>query len=193
MTGSRVIGAASLPLIGCIALIAAAVCQVIAFACANWGYDKNRSLYVGLWRDGNCFKSDHRECYKRDHVEFFAEDWLKAVRGLECLALIFLSFPLVTLPIYMYIALGLYYRCMLGTMALCSLISAVCCLAGVVVYGVQITSMDWDTSWCLYVAIVGAAGAFIAFLVLIVATITKRPEKVRRVEKVRMYTIYADE
>lgn len=71
--------------------------------------------------------------------------------------------------------------------------AAVCCLAGVVVYGVQITSMDWDTSWCLYVAIVGAAGAFIAFLVLIVATITKRPEKVRRVEKVRMYTIYADE
>lgn len=81
MAGSRVIGAASLPLIGCIALIAAAVCQVIAFACANWGYDKTRSLYVGLWRDGNCFKSDHRECYRRDHVEFFAEGRVYIVLG----------------------------------------------------------------------------------------------------------------
>ncbi|CAG2195313.1 uncharacterized protein [Mytilus edulis] len=171
-------------------LLIAAIGQILAVAAPFWSFDGLH--YVGLWKYGRC-AFDHKKCYRNWQVEYFVSDWLKAVRGLECLALIFLSFPLVTLPIYMYIALGLYYRCMLGTMALCSLISAVCCLAGVVVYGVQITSMDWDTSWCLYVAIVGAAGAFIAFLVLIVATITKRPEKVRRVEKVRMYTIYADE
>lgn len=192
MAASRVIGAASLPLIATIALIAAAVCQVLAFGCASWGYDGTRFLYVGLWRDGNCNKPDHKECFQRDHVEYFAEDWLKAVRGLECLALIFLALPLVVLPVYMYVALGLYYRCMLGSMAICCLLSAVCCLAGVIVYGVQVTSMDWDTSWCLWVAIVGAGGAFIAFLILTIATLTKRPETVTKCDKIHMYTIYAE-
>jgi hypothetical protein len=41
-------------------------------------------------------------------------------------------------------------------------------------------------------AIVGAAAAFIAFLVLAVSTLTKRPESVTKVDKIKMYTIYAD-
>jgi hypothetical protein len=75
---------------------------------------------------------------------------------------------------------------------ICFIFIAVCCLAGVVVYGIQVTAMDWDTSWCLYMAIVGAAAAFIAFLVLAVSTLTKRPESVTKVDKIKMYTIYAD-
>lgn len=71
--GDRVIGAASLPLIACIALIAAAVFQILALASASWGYNDKTSMYVGLWRDGRCYKSDHRECFKSDHVEYFAE------------------------------------------------------------------------------------------------------------------------
>lgn len=61
------------------------------------------------------------------HVTVYAisvsSDYLHAVRGLESLGIIFLAIPLITLPVYMYIALGMYYRCMLGSMCVSSLLS----------------------------------------------------------------------
>ena len=73
MTGDRVIGAASLPLIASISLISAAVFQVIAFASSSWGYDTFRHVHVGLWRDSNCYKPNHMDCFNIDHVEYFTE------------------------------------------------------------------------------------------------------------------------
>lgn len=54
----------------------------------------------------------------------FFSDWLHAVRALECCAVIFVSLPLVILPVYMYVALGMYYRCVMGTMCAFCLVSS---------------------------------------------------------------------
>jgi len=73
MASTRVIGAASLPLIATIALIVAAVFQILSFGSSSWGYDTSRFVYVGLWRYGNCNKADYKECFIVEHVEYFAE------------------------------------------------------------------------------------------------------------------------
>lgn len=73
MANTRVIGAASLPLIASIALIVAAVFQILAFASTSWAYDTSRFVYVGLWTDGNCNKAEYKGCYIVGHVEYFAE------------------------------------------------------------------------------------------------------------------------
>jgi hypothetical protein len=51
-------------------------------------------------------------------------DWHHAVQGLESLSVIFFAIPLVVLPVYIYVALGLYYRCLIGTMALSVLLGS---------------------------------------------------------------------
>nr|KAG5696988.1 hypothetical protein BaRGS_008450 [Batillaria attramentaria] len=102
-------------------------------------------------------------------------------RGLESLAIIFFAIPLVVLPVYIYGALGLYYRCLLGSMTLFVLLGTISNIAGVVVFGVQIGSVDgWTFDWCLIVCIIGGALGLIAFIILLIATINKpefKPDK----------------
>ena len=50
--------------------------------------------------------------------------WLHVVRAFECASVVCVSIPLVILPVYMYIALGMYYKCMMGCMSLLSILSS---------------------------------------------------------------------
>ena len=68
---SNLLGTASLPFIACIALLAAAILEILGFAAANWSHDG--VFNVGLWRKGECFKPNHADCYKDDHVEYWTE------------------------------------------------------------------------------------------------------------------------
>ncbi|KAK3093445.1 hypothetical protein FSP39_015802 [Pinctada imbricata] len=194
---SRPLGAASLPFISCIALLAAAILQILGVAASNWSHDG--TFYVGLWRRGLCMRPLHVDCYRDDHVEYFTQPWLHAVRGLECLGVVFIAVPLVVLPVYMYIALGLYYKCMMITMCVSSFLAAVSIIIGVSIYAVKVTTQDWSVEWCVFVCIVACGCAFIAFLVLLVAVISKRPPGLKEVHvhteiyvdpnKPKLYTI----
>ena len=50
--------------------------------------------------------------------------WLHVVRAFECAAVACISIPLVILPMYMYIALGMKYKCMMGWMSLLTILSS---------------------------------------------------------------------
>lgn len=65
-------GAASLPLISAIALLAGAVLLILGFAAPFWSHDGTH--YRGLWRYGRCVNEGHRDCYHYDepslrHIE----------------------------------------------------------------------------------------------------------------------------
>lgn len=195
-------GAASLPLISSIALLAGAILIIIGFAAPYWANDGNN--YVGLWRYGKCSKPEYWDCYKYDQPSFGnVPDWLHAVRAMESLAIIFVSLPLVILPVYMYVALGMYYRCMMGTMCVFTLLCVACGIAGVIVYGVNISNNNWKVSWSLICVIIGCAAVFIGFLVLLVSMLSKRPEGITQPyypttiyvdpKKNKLYTIRLDE
>ncbi|KAK7104105.1 uncharacterized protein [Littorina saxatilis] len=177
-----VFGAASIPFIGCVALLAAEIMTILAFATPYWASDDDMSF--GLWRTAKCNPGstgpDRDDCYRSD-FPWKGADWQHATRGLESLAIIFFSFPLIVLPVYIYVALGLYYRCLMGCMALSVLLGTLCNIAGVVIYGIQIGSNDtWKLGWCLIVCIIGGGLGLIAFIILLIATINKptfTPEK----------------
>ncbi|KAL5008691.1 hypothetical protein ScPMuIL_014272 [Solemya velum] len=169
-----IFGAAALPLIACVALLVAATLQILGFASPYWSHDGTR--YTGLWREGECLRESYYDCYKFDiTILQRTPDYLHAVRGLESLGIIFLAIPLITLPVYMYIALGMYYRCMLGSMCVSSLLSAVTIIIGVIIYALEIADQNKTVAWSLFVCIVGGACSFIGFLVLLIAIIVKRP------------------
>lgn len=65
-----VFGAASLPMIACIALLAAVIFEILGFATTSWSNDGTHD--VGLWRYGKCYRPAHYDCVKYDHVEYFA-------------------------------------------------------------------------------------------------------------------------
>jgi hypothetical protein len=54
-------GAASLPLISSIALLAGAVLIILGFAAPYWANDGVN--YVGLWRYGKCMNPNSKDCY----------------------------------------------------------------------------------------------------------------------------------
>ncbi|KAL3873152.1 hypothetical protein ACJMK2_036306 [Sinanodonta woodiana] len=193
-------GAGALPLISCIALLAGATLIILGFGAPYWAH--NKQDYVGLWRFGNC-EPAYKNCYYYDQPSpMQIPDWLHAVRAMESLAIIFIAIPLVTLPIYMYIALGMYYRCFIATMSVSSLLSAICGIVGVIVYGAEATKLDWTISWSLIVVVIGSACAFIGFLVLLAAMCAKRPESIKQAylpknlyiheSKPKLYTIQVD-
>ncbi|KAL4237973.1 hypothetical protein ACF0H5_002683 [Mactra antiquata] len=168
-------GAASFPLISAIALLAGAVLLILGFATPNWAFDGTH--YVGLWRYGRCASENYEDCYHYDQPSLIhVPDWLHIVRALECCAVIFVAFPLVILPVYMYVALGMKYRCMMGTMCLLTLLSVGTGLAGVIIYGINLNSNGWDLAWSMICVVVGCAMIFIGFLVLLVSMLSKRPE-----------------
>ncbi|WAR18711.1 hypothetical protein MAR_000549 [Mya arenaria] len=195
-------GAASLPLISAIALLVGAVFLILGFAAPNWANDGVH--HVGLWRYGRCVLDTHKGCYAQDQPSIEGVPvWLHVVRALECTAVILVSIPLVILPVYMYVALGMYYRCMMGTMSAMCLFSAITGIIGVIVYSVNMTKNGWTIEWALIMSIVGSAIIFIGFLVLLVSMISKRPESVREPwypttiyvdpKKNRLYTIQLEE
>lgn len=182
-------GGAALPLISCIALLAGAILIILGFATPSWAF--NGKDYVGLWRYGNCLKSDYRECYHYDQPSFtLVPTWLHVVRAFECASVICVSLPLVILPVYMYIALGIYYKCIMGWMSLLSILSAIFGVVGVIIYAVNLNDLDWDMGWSLIVVVVGCAMVFIGFMVLVVALVTKRPESIK--ETLYPTTLYVD-
>lgn len=74
-------GAASLPLISAIALLAGAVLLILGFATPNWANDGVH--YVGLWRYGRCVNEDSRDCYHYDQPS------LIHIPGMCCYLIIF--------------------------------------------------------------------------------------------------------
>lgn len=101
-----------------------------------------------------------------------------------------MALPLVIIPVYMYVSLGLYYRFMMTSMCVSSLISALSIIIGVSVYSVNITLSDWDVSWCLFVCIVAFVATLIAFLILVVAACSNCPPELKQVIVPDPTTIY---
>lgn len=184
----RLFGSAGMPMMACIALLIGAIFQILGFAAPYWAFDGTYD--VGLWRVARCKTGYHLDCYREDHVEYFTSDWLKVVRAFESLGVIFMALPLVIIPVYMYVSLGLYYRFMMTSMCVSSLISALSIIIGVSVYSVNITLSDWDVSWCLFVCIVAFVATLIAFLILVVAACSNCPPELKQVIVPDPTTIY---
>ncbi|XP_046334297.1 uncharacterized protein LOC124116815 [Haliotis rufescens] len=168
---ASVFGAAAIPFIACIALLLAESLQILSFAAPYWASDQFGSF--GLWRHVKCVGGSNIDCYQYEYP-WHVDVWLNAVRAMESIAIIFIAIPLVVMPVYIYVALGLYYRCVLLTMTVFALLASLCNISGVVVYGVTIgQTPDWAVGWCLIVCIIGAGFDFIGFLVLLIAAINK--------------------
>lgn len=187
MAGS--FGAASYPLISAIALLIGAVLIVLGFAAPYWAFNGNE--YVGLWTFGNCKNPEYKDCYQYEQPSLrHIPTYLHVVRALECVCVILVAVPLVILPVYMYVALGMKYRCMMASMCVSCLLSAIAGIIGVAIYGANLSENNMQVAWCLIIVAVGCACVFIGFLVLLVACVTKRPEIIR--EAYYPSTIYVD-
>ncbi|PVD26296.1 hypothetical protein C0Q70_13967 [Pomacea canaliculata] len=171
---ASVFGPAATPFLGCIALLAAEILTIIAFASPYWASDESKSF--GLWRKAQCAQKEvlyRQDCLRWD-FPWYGAAWQDAVRAMECLAIIFFAIPLIILPVYIYVALGLYYRCLMGCMAVSVLLASVCNIIGVIIYGVHIGSNEtWRIGWCLIVCIIGGAFGLISFIIFLIATINK--------------------
>lgn len=180
-------GAAAIPLMGCVTLLTAEILTILAMAAPFWATFTSSDAqfcisppckyWLGLWRKTSCNWGStgvsREDCSRWDHPYFHA-DWHHAVQGLESLAVIFFAIPLIVLPVYIYVALGLYYRSLMGTMAVSVLIGTGCNIAGVIVFGVKIGSeSSWNYSWCLIVCVIGGGLGLIAFIIILIATINK--------------------
>ncbi|GFO34602.1 hypothetical protein PoB_006110700 [Plakobranchus ocellatus] len=181
MASKGILGAASIPFIGCVTLLLAMILHILSFASPFWAEDKDEDFDFGLWRSYRCIPDQdpgslaEEGCYRWNH-HWDVADWLNAVRALESLAVIFWAIPLVILPVYIYVALGLYYRCLLGTMTAFTLLGVGCSIAGVIVFGVEIgDNSGLSVSWCLPVCAAGAGLGLIAFIIFLVST-CKRPK-----------------
>lgn len=165
-----VLGAASIPFIGCVWLLVAITLHILSFASPYWASDAAGDF--GLWRRAVCKENgldNVRGCYK--YTTPFVDDWIDAVRGLECLTIIFWSLPLVILPVYIYVALGLYYRRLLGTMTLLTLLGVVTNAIGVVIFALNVyDSPTEDIGWCVWTCAAGGVFGVIAFIVFFVST-----------------------
>ncbi|XP_076441625.1 uncharacterized protein LOC143280814 [Babylonia areolata] len=172
-----VFGSAATPFIGCVALLAAEVLTILAFASPYWASVGQESY--GLWRKARCnpgLSGPERQDCSTWNFPWYGKDWQHASRGLESLAIIFFAIPLIVLPVYIYVALGLKYRSTLGFMTLFVFLGTLSNIAGVVVYGVQIGSDDsWKLGWCLIVCVIGGALGLVSAIILLIATIN-RPE-----------------
>lgn len=70
-----VLGAASLPFIGCVALLAAMVLQILSYATPYWAEvtlsDSGTTADIGLWRKANCLvNKDKTGCMRTDHMNY---------------------------------------------------------------------------------------------------------------------------
>lgn len=172
-------GPVAFPLMGCLVLLISAIFLVLSFASPFWAFDGLR--HRGLWRLGEC-GSGHVDCWRADQMHYYPV-WLYVVQAFECVAIIFISLPLVVIPIYMYVAVGLKYKLMMGLTAICSGIATICIFIGVITYGTQATQEKrsgsdqegWDLMWCFIVNIVAGAVALIGLIVFIIAFIKKKP------------------
>ncbi|CAL1537326.1 unnamed protein product [Lymnaea stagnalis] len=170
-----VLGAASIPFIGCVSLLACMVLQILAFAAPFWAYSPTAD--IGLWRRTNCIDENGVSgCYRTDHMWYFYTEWLDAVRAMEALAIIFWAIPLVILPVYIYVSLGLYYMCTMMTMSVFTILGCVCNLIGIIIFGAKIgENSDWKTGWCLVLCVI-ACGLGIAAFVLFLIACCKKPQ-----------------
>ncbi|KAH9519548.1 hypothetical protein Btru_002991 [Bulinus truncatus] len=103
-------------------------------------------------------------------MNYLYTEWIDAVRAMESLTLIFWALPLVIVPVYIYVALGLYYTCTLGTMTAFTLLGAITNIIGVIIFGANIgENSDWKTGWCLIVCVIACGLGVIAFIVFAIA------------------------
>ncbi|KAK6182978.1 hypothetical protein SNE40_010538 [Patella caerulea] len=165
-------GSAATPFIGTVALLAAMIFHVLAFAAPYWSTTESDGNY-GLWRRARCRIEGSTDCY-RYNMHWSVADWLNAVRGLECLTIIFWSVPLMILPVYIYVALGLHYRCLLGSCCVSVLVGSICNIIGAIIYGIQIATDDvMRLGWCLIICIIGGGLGFVSFIILLIATFNR--------------------
>ncbi|GFR67411.1 hypothetical protein ElyMa_005581700 [Elysia marginata] len=177
MAQGGILGSASIPFFGCVVLLLAMVLHILAFAFPDWATDSEGKF--GLWRVGNNYcgaKSAYSEACRRYRDYWTDFDWFLAVRALECLTIIFWAFPLVILPVYIYVALGLYYRCMMVLMACFTFLGAACNIIGVVIFGIEVEeSSDLSLRWCLPMCAVAGCIGLLAFIAYFLAVL-KRPK-----------------
>ncbi|XP_067681799.1 uncharacterized protein [Haliotis asinina] len=193
MTGIRRYG--FLPLVACGVLLVAECLQILSFAASFWAWDSSGSL--GLWRRWWCLNGPHMGCIHFNYPwnlkgldggsvwqscntninnEVFCAPfhWLNAVRGLESVAIICVAIPLVVMPVYIYVSVGLYHRCFLFTMAAFTLLAAVSNIVGVIVYGVALGArQEWAVGWCLFVCLIGGLFDIAGFIILLTAAFLK--------------------
>lgn len=67
---ASLLGAASIPFIACISLLAAMVLQILSFAAPYWAYSDTED--IGLWRRTNCVQRNGvAGCYRTDHLWYY--------------------------------------------------------------------------------------------------------------------------
>lgn len=175
MASGGVLGSGSIPFFGCVVLLIAMILHVLAFALPQWAKDNEGTF--GLWTTNRDYCGGKNpksvECQRfNDH--WSDTDRFRASQALECLTIIFWAFPLIIIPVYLYIALGLHYRIMLGLMACLTLLGAVCNIIGVIIFGVEIEdSSELSVRWCLPVCAAGGCVGFLAFFAYFVAALSR--------------------
>ncbi|XP_059141840.1 uncharacterized protein LOC131929578 [Physella acuta] len=173
---ASLLGAASIPFIACISLLAAMVLQILSFAAPYWAYSNTED--IGLWRRTNCVQRNGVSgCYRTDHLWYYYTEWIDAVRAMEALTIIFWAIPLIVLPVYIYVALGLYYRCTIGTMTVLTILGAITNLIGVIIFGAKIgENSAWRASWSLILCVIACGLGIVAFVFLLIACCKKPPK-----------------
>ncbi|KAK3712670.1 hypothetical protein RRG08_058572 [Elysia crispata] len=173
----RFLGAASIPFIGCVTLMLALTLHILSFAMPFWAADDVGDF--GLWRVRRCIpvlqpgQLDDEVCYQWDHP-WKTSDWLKIVQALESFTILLWVIPVVVIPVYIYVALGLYYRCFLGTMTTITIVGVASSGAGVIIFGIRIAdSSQLSLRWCLPVCAAGSGLGFIAFIIFLIAVLNR--------------------
>lgn len=166
-------GGIGLPFFGCAILLVGNIFLVLGFATPYWvSDDRITTTSRGLWRERRCLSSGG--CYVFDIVKDYGM-YLSAVRGLLCLAIIFMATPLVVLPIYMYLAGSDFFRRTMSTAALLSLLAAVCIFVAVIIYASCISDQSTYLNWSFYMVVVSGAMATFCFIVFLVTALTVKP------------------
>ncbi|KAK3712672.1 hypothetical protein RRG08_058574 [Elysia crispata] len=173
MVSRGILGAGSIPFIGCVVLLVAMVLDILSFASPFWAKDSFGEF--GLWRTSSdyCAERSFSSCRQwADRWE--SSDWFKAVQGLECCTIFFWAVPLVILPVYIYVAMGLYYKCLLGTMSVFTFLGTACNLTGVIIFGIQIEDKsELSLRWCLPTCAAGGVLGFGAFIVFFISFLNR--------------------
>lgn len=162
-----------LPFFGCFTLLAGNIFLILGFASPYWlSEEGSPAASRGLWRERRCQISGG--CYLYDIVKHYGT-YFDAVRGLMCLAIIFLATPLVVLPIYMYVAGEHFYRRTMTSAAVLALLSALCIFISVIVFASLASEKSNYLDWSFYMIVVSGALATFSFIVFLVAALTGRP------------------
>ncbi|RUS77102.1 hypothetical protein EGW08_015139 [Elysia chlorotica] len=177
MASRGILGAGSIPFIGCVVLLVAIFLHILAFASPAWASDDYGKF--GLWRTHDDYCTNPNLRFYNTPCRYWADnwedaDWFKAVQALEMITIIFWVWPLIILPVYIYVAMGLYYKCLMGTMTAFTFLGAATNIAGLIIFGIEIeTTSNLSHNWCLPVCAAGGLLGFLAFIIFLVACLNR--------------------